>query len=110
MKKDKKSQQIPGGVSMKTYGAGEPVKAGTYINTGTGQFISFEGPEKAILPAGQPAKYVKIPIGLVFILGPLMGLAYIIFLPLAGIGSLAVLAIHKTRGATLSLTPKQAKQ
>ncbi len=95
---------------MKTYAAGEPVKAGTYMNMGTGQFLSFEGPEKAILPAGQPAKYARIPIGLVFILGPLMGLAYIIFLPLAGIGSLAVLAVRRLRGGTLSLTPKQAKQ
>ena len=95
---------------MKTYGAGEAVKAGTYVNLDTGQFLSFEGPEKAVLPARQTAKYAQIPIGFVFILGPLLGLAYIIFLPLAGIGSLAILAVRKFRGEAGVLTAKPAKE
>ena len=95
---------------MKTYAAGEPVKAGTYMDLTTGQFLSFEGPEKAMLPATPAGKYVRIPVGLVFVLGPMTGLAYIIFLPLAGIGSLAMLAVHKLKGADASLTPKQAKE
>lgn len=95
---------------MKTYAAGEPVKAGTYMDLTTGQFLSFQGPEKAMLPAAPAAKYVRIPVGLVFILGPMAGLAYIIFLPLAGIGSLVMLPIHRLKGGEASLTPKHAKE
>jgi hypothetical protein len=95
---------------MKTFNAGEPVKAGTYMNTSTGQFLSFQGPEKAILPSSPLAKYVKVPIWLVFLLGPIFGLAYIIFVPLAGIGTMGILAARKLRGGIVALTPKQAKQ
>ncbi len=95
---------------MKTFGAGEPVKAGTYMNTSTGQFLSFQGPEKAILPTSPLAKYIKVPVGLVFLLGPILGLAYIIFVPLAGIGTLGILAMRRLRGSAITLTPKQAKQ
>lgn len=95
---------------MKTFDAGEPVKAGTYMNTSTGQFLSFQGPEKAILPTSPLAKYVKVPVGLVFLLGPIFGLAYIIFVPLAGIGTLGILAVRKLRAGQVALTPKQAKQ
>ncbi len=95
---------------MKMFDAGEPVKAGTYMNTSTGQFLSFEGPEKAILPVAQTGRYVRVPVGLVFIVGPLMGLAYIIFLPLAGIGSLVMLAVRKVRGSAVALAPGQAKE
>ncbi len=95
---------------MKTFGAGEPVKAGTYMNTSTGQFLSFQGPEKAILPTSPLAKYVKVPVGLVFLLAPIFGLAYIIFVPLAGIGTVGILAARRLKGGTVTLTPKQAKQ
>ena len=94
---------------MKRFAAGEAVVAGTYMNLATGQFLSFEGPEKSILPTAHGARYARIPLGLVFVLGPLMGLAYIIFLPLAGIGSLVVLGAYKLRGGIASLTPRHAK-
>jgi hypothetical protein len=95
---------------MKTYEAGATVKAGTYLDVSTGQFLTVEGSEKASLPAKPEAKYVRVPLGLVLVLGPLIGLAYIIFLPLAGIGSLVVVAIHRLKGGEASLAPKPAKE
>ncbi len=95
---------------MKKYVGGEQVRGGTYMDMETGQLLSFAGTDEAVLPVTRSAKYVRVPVGFVCILGPLAGLAYIIFLPLAGIASLAVLTAHKVRAWTAPLVPKHGKQ
>jgi hypothetical protein len=84
---------------MKKYGAGEIVRGGTYLNLGTGQLLTFDQ-EAAVLPEGKKTSYVRVPLALVFILGPVFGLAYIIFLPLMGIATLFMLATHKAQEET----------
>jgi hypothetical protein len=78
---------------------GEEVTKGTYLHLATGQFVQIVE-EGAMLPETASTKYVKVPLALVFIAGPLIGLAYIIFLPLAGIGSVFILVAFKVRGWT----------
>ena len=95
---------------MKTYVAGAPVKAGTYMDLSTGQFLSVGGAEGDRLPGKPEARYARVPVGVVLILGPIIGLAYIIFLPLAGIGSLFVVAARRLKGAVTALTPKTARE
>lgn len=93
---------------MKRYDGGEQVKPGAYVNLGTGQFTFIEG-ETMNLPRAK-ARYVRIPLGLVFILGPVAGLAYIIFLPLAGIVSLVMFTGYKLKAMLSPLVARQAKQ
>ena len=93
---------------MTRYSGGEKVKPGTYVNLGTGQFISVDE-HLPMLPLAK-AKYARIPVGLVFILGPIGGLAYIIFLPLAGIVSLVAYTGYKLRALFSPLSTKQVKQ
>jgi hypothetical protein len=81
---------------MKKYGAGEIVRGGTYLNLATGQFLSLDQ-EAAVLPEGGESKFVRVPLALALIFGPLAGLAYIIFLPLMGIATLFMLATRKAQ-------------
>ena len=76
---------------MKKYAGGEPVRGGIYVDLKTGQLLSFGRTDDAVLPGAPSTEYARVPVGFVFVLGPLAGLAYIIFLPLAGIGSLVIL-------------------
>jgi hypothetical protein len=94
---------------MKKYDGGESVIGGTYMDLKTGQLLSFARTDDAILPGTPSVKYVRIPVGMVFVLGPLAGLAYIIFLPLAGIGSMVILTGYKIRSWTAPLIPKPVK-
>ena len=79
---------------MKRLTGGKPVQGGTYVDLKTGQLVSFGKADHTILPGTPSDTYARLPIGLVFVLGPL---AYIIFLPLAGIGDLVILTGSKIR-------------
>jgi hypothetical protein len=94
---------------MKRYAGGEPVQGGVYVDVKTGQLVSFGRKEDAVLPGTVSTRYARVPVGFVLVLGPLAGLAYIIFLPLAGIGSLVILAGYKVRAWSATLMPKPVK-
>ena len=94
---------------MKKYAGGEKVTGGTYVDLKTGQLLSFGRTDKTVLPGAASSAYARVPVGFVFILGPLAGLAYIIFLPLAGIGSLVILTGYKIRAWSATLVPKPVK-
>jgi hypothetical protein len=94
---------------MKRLTGGEPVQGGTYVDLKTGQLVSFGKSDQAVLPGTPSDTYARLPIGLVFVLGPLAGLAYVIFLPLAGIGSLVILTGSKIRTWSATLAPKPVK-
>ncbi len=59
--------------------AGQVSKGGYYLNLGTGEVedIARSG---GILPGAGTATYLRIPAPLMFIVGPLEGLAYVILL------------------------------
>lgn len=83
---------------MKRYYGGEKAGSGVYVSLSTGEFfpISKEG---GVLPGGQETRYIKPPAPLAAITGLLLGLAYIIFLPLLGIvGVGGFLALKAGRG------------
>jgi hypothetical protein len=94
--------------NMKRYEGGAQVKPGAYVNLGTGQF-TFIGGETASLPRAK-ARYARIPLALVFVLGPVAGLAYIIFIPLAGIVSLVMFTGYRLKAIFSPLAARQAKQ
>jgi hypothetical protein len=86
-----------GGAQMKTYAGGEQVKNGIYWNTHTWEFVPVAKPAGA-LPGGTDNRFLRAPMPMVMIAGPLMGLAYFIFLPIVGPAMLLVMLGKKAAG------------
>jgi hypothetical protein len=67
---------------------GEKVKAGTYWSVTTGELASI--PQQGVsLPGGAEERYIRAPLPLMMLLGPLAGAAYVIFLPFIGFATVA---------------------
>ncbi|MFH1383138.1 MAG: hypothetical protein ABIH70_09665 [Chloroflexota bacterium] len=81
---------------MQKYYGGEPVDRGTYLGLKTAEFVQAHV-NGTILPGGREVKFLRVPAALLFLGGPLIALAYIIFLPATGIGGLFVLAAVKVK-------------
>lgn len=87
------------------YAGGELVKGGIYWSLRDGQFVSVAR-KWGRLEGGAEHGYVKVPLLLVLILGPLMGLVYVVALPLAG---LVVLAPFLAARIRFALSPAAAR-
>lgn len=67
---------------IRKYSAGQLVPSGMYWNKKTWELMQIsEGGD--YLPAGEGVAYYRVPLLLVLVVGPLGGLAFILFLPLA---------------------------
>ncbi|MDP2948242.1 MAG: hypothetical protein Q8P22_01725 [Chloroflexota bacterium] len=64
------------------YRPGEAVRAGTYWNSKTWEFVTIAQDGEA-LPTREGVSYYRAPLPLVFVAGPFVGLAFIVFLPIA---------------------------
>ncbi len=73
---------------------GEAVKGGIYWSTKDGEFITVPK-EGGLLEKGPGRNYIKVPLPIVLIVGPIMGLAFAFFLPLSGVLALASVAKEK---------------
>ncbi|TAK64772.1 MAG: hypothetical protein EPO22_05510 [Dehalococcoidia bacterium] len=89
--------------------AGTFVPCGTYLNTKRWEFHGVP-PEGEVLDG--EGEYYRVPLLLVLGLGPLIGLAFILFLPIAvplvliyGIGKKISGALHGRRPATFDHRP-----
>lgn len=69
---------------MNLYNGGTTVARGVYWNPLDGQGISIKG--RGILPGDATRRYLKISPIWLLILGPLCGTAFVLFLPMFGIG------------------------
>ncbi len=67
---------------VKLYNANEGVQGGTYLNIKQGEFVNITE-EGGILPGTAEMKYVKLPAAAMLVLGPILGLLFVIFLPMA---------------------------
>ncbi len=79
---------------MNRYRSGEQVGRGIYLNLASGEFFQIPA-QGTVLPEGSDRGYVRIPAPLVLVMVPLMGLGYIIFLPMLGIAGLLAFATHR---------------
>ncbi|MBI2861012.1 MAG: hypothetical protein HYX91_05845 [Chloroflexi bacterium] len=86
---------------MKRYCGGDRVPRGIYMNMSSWEFEQFYG-ERRILDGGKETAYIRVPAAIAATFGPLAGLAFVIFLPLAGIVGIVSFAGYKlsrlTRG------------
>lgn len=73
----------------KRYYGGDRVQGGVYLNIRTAEFASIPK-EGGALPGATPARYIRVPAIAVVFAGPLMGLAFVVLLPLAGVLAIPV--------------------
>lgn len=77
------------------------VKQGFYLNRATGEFIHLDRIDTMLSPKVE-GQFVKVPAAAVIFGAPLISLAYVIFLPLAGLAGLAVFLGLKLRNVALA--------
>lgn len=78
---------------MKTYRAHQNVEPGIYFNPRHLSFKSMD--EEGRLPATPEGTWHRVPALALLVVGPLMGLAYAIFLPLIGFAMLGGVILRK---------------
>jgi hypothetical protein len=82
---------------MKTKTRGEGRKGATLVSLATGRFLGREE-EDAFGNGETPDGGLKVPALLVLVLGPVLALGYIIFVPLAGMATLAMFIGRRLKG------------
>lgn len=68
---------------------GQLVRQGTFFSVRSWEFITIPRPG-GYLPGTREQLYLRMPVVLVLLLGPLMGLLFVILLPLVGILAIPV--------------------
>lgn len=85
---------------MRRYRGGERVTHGIYLDLTSADL--FQSPvEEAVLPGESDKKYVQVPAPVALVAAPLMGLVYILFLPVLGIAGLFAFAMRQLARALL---------
>jgi hypothetical protein len=80
---------------------GQIVGSGTYWDVMTGVRVDFD--QEGTLPGGNGATYLKASSGAILLLGPILGLAYVVLMPIMGIVTALSLMVQKTLGGVFSL-------
>jgi len=92
-------------VGLKKIG-GETVGAGNYWNFKTGERVRIEG--TGVLPGDASQTYYKASPAVILVAGPILGLAYAVFLPFIGIAMLLTVVSKKVFGGALHTAQKGA--
>ena len=79
---------------MKTYTGGQEAGPGLYLCLRSGEFVQVSQ-ESAVVPGDSDRRFARVPLPLVLVVGPLMGLAFVVFLPIAGIVGLVGYAAYR---------------
>jgi hypothetical protein len=86
---------------MFTHTAGQKVGKGTYWDMMTGHRVDFE--QEGILPGRKEALYLKTSSSAILFLGPILGLAYIMLMPVMSVMTILALAVKKIFGKPFML-------
>lgn len=89
------------------YYPGEAVVEGIYWNTNTWEFI--ENPEGGLLPKEDGVAYYRVPRAVVLLVGPLLGLVYVLFLPFAALPLAAYAGLRAAARAVTSIRSGRAE-
>ncbi len=92
---------------MRTTTGGTPAKKGFYLNLNNKEIVTLE--ENGMLPGPENARYIRIPLLVMLIGGPVMGLLYVIFLPFISFAMVLSVAFQKARTAFQRIGRKPAK-
>jgi hypothetical protein len=86
---------------MFTYLGGNRAGAGTYWDVSTGHRIDITG--EGVLPGENRTRYVKASSVVMLLFGPIIGLAYVVFLPIMGIATVTAMILQKVFGGMLNV-------
>lgn len=78
---------------MFTKRGGHAVGEGTFWNVTSGQRVDIKG--NGVLPGDAESRYFKMSSPVLLALGPVIGLAYVVLLPVIGIVTVATLAAER---------------
>ncbi len=81
---------------MKRYNGGSAVKGGYYWNLTKWEIVAVRG-EAGALEAPASERFLSVPLPLLFVLAPIMGALYAIFLPFIGF-AMAIYAVGRKLG------------
>ncbi len=90
---------------MKNNNGGTKVPAGFYFNKSNWEIVTVSGKKGGVLPGDAEAGYLKIPAVAMLAAAPVLGAAFVIFLPVIGFALLAG-AVFKKAAKPLA-TPAQ---
>ncbi|HSL21322.1 MAG TPA: hypothetical protein VK886_07300 [Vicinamibacterales bacterium] len=76
---------------------GDTVKGGFYWNQAQWHLENVEG-KAGVLPGGDENRYARVPTLLLFVLAPLMGALFVVFLPFIGFALLIGMLIARGLG------------
>jgi hypothetical protein len=91
---------------------GDVVKGGFYWNQAQWHLENVEG-KSGTLPGDDQTRYAKVPTLLMFVVAPLMGALFVVFLPFIGFALLIGMVVAKALGLfkkTRIATPKPPEQ
>ena len=87
---------------MLKHTGGQRVGSGTYWDAVTGARIDFD--QEGALPGGDGTTYLKVSSGAILLLGPFLGLAYVVVMPIFGIVTALALMIQKALSDLFSMS------
>ena len=74
---------------------GSKVKAGFYFNKNNWEIVTVSGKKGGLLPGDAKTDYLKIPAVAMLAAAPILGAAFVVFLPVIGFALLATAAFKK---------------
>jgi hypothetical protein len=82
---------------MTSYHGNSKVKSGYYLSTNSFA-VEVIGEDGGTLPGAATTRYVSVPFPLLFVVIPVVGLAFLIFLPLIGFALLGYAIVRRVTG------------
>jgi hypothetical protein len=89
---------------------GSKVPAGFYFNKANWEIVTISGKKGGLLPGNAGTDYFKVPAGAMLVAAPVLGAAFVIFLPVIGFGLLATAAWKKAFHTVEAPKPAAARQ
>lgn len=80
---------------MNNYCGGQDVKSGFYFNVVDWKLETVSGKQGGRLPGDKGSSYLRVPALAVLGLAPLLGAAFVVFLPVMGFTLLAYTGVEK---------------
>ena len=90
---------------LKTRNGGTKAPGGLYWHFGNWEIKALDGKE-VTLPGSAAERYLRIPTVALLVLGPVMGLAFAMFLPFIGFALLATQIVRKIAHAVVKNAPE----
>ncbi len=87
---------------------GSKVQAGFYFNKANWEIVTVSGKKGGLLPGSPQTGYLKIPALAMLAAAPVLGAAFVVFLPVIGFALLATAAFKKAVKPVATSVQKEA--